>query len=378
MKNDEEKLRKIMDNTIVVDTLSHGPILWTDYFVKIADKLLSSETNPFKIVQDLIAEFAIKVVKDNDYFEKLKNAWKNSGVKCVSWTLGPIHEKPYSLEGVKHNLAYLTYMIDNRREFFVKILKGDDFEALKESNKVGIIYNFQDLGFIGTDLSLIEYFYLLGVRVMQLTYNSKNTIGTGCTARKDRGLTEFGLSVIEKLNDLGVLIDVSHCGSQTSMDAIENSKDPVVATHTIAKKINDHDRAKNDDLLLAIAEKKGYVGVLAVPGFITNKAEATINDWLEHIDYLVDLLGIDHVGIGTDYYGYSLPDNVAKKIDEFISVLSFRPEHKASFLAKMQGFENYESFPNLLKGLLSRGYSIDEIKKISGENFMRVFKKVVG
>ncbi|MBD3256428.1 MAG: hypothetical protein GF383_15125, partial [Candidatus Lokiarchaeota archaeon] len=95
-------------------------------------------------------------------------------------------------------------------------------------------------------------------------------------------------------------------------------------------------------------------------------------------DYIVDLVGIDSVGIGTDFYGFSLPQKLAEKITELLDILGFRPEHKASFATKVEGFENYPKFPNLVKGLISRGYSNQEIKKIAGENFLRTFRSIVG
>ena len=378
MSDLEERARNLIEKGTIIDTLSHGPILWTDPFIKKTDELLALEQSPFKIVQELIGDFSKTAVSNDDYFEKLKTAWKKSGVDCVSWTVGPIHERPYSLEGVRHNLAFLTYFIDNRSEFFVKVVKADDIKRAKDLGKVGIIYNLQDCGFIGTDIDLLEEFYYLGIRVMQLTYNSKNTIGTGCTARRDKGLTEFGRQVVEKINELGGIVDISHCGAQTSMDAAVHSSGPIVASHTLADSVFKHDRAKSDDLLRTVADKGGYIGVLTVPGFLTTNMKTTVDDWLDHIDYIINLVGIEHVGIGTDYYGYSVPDNLAKKIDELIGILGFRQEHRATFTDKMQDFENYGKFPNLIKGLISRGYSDTEIRKIAGENFLQVFNKISG
>ena len=367
MSDIEERVKNIIKKSTVIDTLSHGPILWTEPFIKKTDELLALEQSPFKIVQELIGDFSRTTASDDEYYENLKAAWVKSGVDCVSWTVGPIHEKPYSLEDVRHNFAFLTYLLDNRPEFFEKVTKANDIERAKELGKVGIIYNLQDCGFIGTDIDLLEEFYYLGIRVMQLTYNSKNTIGTGCTARRDRGLTEFGQQVVEKINELRGVVDVSHCGAQTSMDAAIHSSGPIIASHTLADGIFKHDRAKSDKLIQTIADKGGYIGVLTVPGFLTTNIKTTINDWLDHIDYIVNLVGIDHVGIGTDYYGYSVPDNLAKKIDELIGILGFRQEHRATFSDKMLDFETYEKFPNLIKGLVSRGYSDKEISKIIDE-----------
>lgn len=378
MSDVEERVKNITEKGIIIDTLSHGPILWTEPFIKKTDELLALDQSPFKIVQELIGDFSRTAASNKEYFENLKTAWRKSGVDCVSWTVGPIHERPYSLEGVRHNLAFLTYLIDNRPEFFIKVVKVNDIKRAKELRKVGIIYNLQDCGFIGTDIDLLEEFYYLGIRVMQLTYNSKNSIGTGCTARRDRGLTEFGQQVVEKINELRGVVDVSHCGAQTSMDAAIHSSEPIIASHTLAESVFKHDRAKSDDLLKTIADKGGYIGVLTVPGFLTTNMKTKIDDWLDHIDYIVNLVGIDHVGIGTDYYGYSVPDNLAKKIDELIGILGFRQEHRATFTDKMQDFESYEKFPNFIRGLIKRGYSDSEIRKIAGENFVRVFKNICG
>lgn len=378
MNSVNERKEEIMSSSIIVDTLSHGPFLLTDDLIAATDELLALDMYPWEIVPDIVLRFAKNVASNEDYFSKYVDAWKESGVNCVSWTVGPLHNKPYSFEGVFHNFSFMTYIFDNRRDFFVKVLKTEDIERAFKEGKKAVILNFQSLQNIGTDIDLLELYYMMGFRVMQLTYNSKNAIGTGCTARRDRGLTEFGLKVINRINELGAIIDVSHCGSQTSMDAVENSKDPIIASHTFSKKVNNHVRGKTDEFLKAVAEKEGYIGVLAVHGFLNDKNKTTINDWLDHIDYIVNLVGVDHVGIGTDFYGTQIPVNLAIKLDEFMDLLGWRLEHKMSFLNKVEGFESYNKFPNFIDGLIKRGYSDQDIKKIAGENFLRVFKKIVG
>ncbi len=378
MSEKEDRTAKLMESSIIIDSLSHGPIPWTEDLVKASDEMLALEMNPWEIVPELMIKFARNIVSDDDYFSKYKDAWNESGSNCVSFTLGPLYKKPYSFEGVFHNFSFMTYILDNRKDFFVKILKADDIENAFKEKKKGIILNFQSMEHIGTDIDLVELYYMKGFRIMQLTYNSKNPVGTGCTARRDRGLTEFGLNVVEKINDLGAIVDVSHCGIQTSTDALEHSRDPIICSHTFSKKLYEHDRGKPDEFLQAVAEKGGYIGVLAVAGFLTTRADTTIDDWLDHVDYIVSLIGIDHVGIGTDFYGFSAPDNLAAKISEFLDILGFRPEHKASFSNKVKGFESYAKFPNFIKGLIDRGYSDQEIKKIAGENFLRIFRRIVG
>ena len=378
MNETTDEIKALIESSIIIDSLSHGPILLTEDLEKNVDEMLTKEMDPWRIVQDIVLIFAKKIVSDGNYFKKYVKAWKKSGVSCISWTVGPIYEKPYTFDGILHNFAFLTYMIENRNEFFHKILKAKDIEYAYQNKKKGIIINLQNLEPIGQNLEMLDLFYMMGIRVAQLTLNTKNLIGTGCIARRDRGLTEFGSEIIARMEKLGMVVDISHCGPQTSLDAIEHSNNPLMATHTSAKNLYDHPRAKEDNILHAIAEKGGYIGVLTIQGFISNKLEPTIDDWIDQIDYIVNLIGIDHVGIGTDYYGNAIPHQLAATLDEFLIKLGMGPEHGGLFQYKMKKFGDYTEFPNLIDGLKIRGYSNNEIKKIAGENFMRVFKKVVG
>lgn len=378
MNETEEKLEAILQDSLICDSLSHGPIPWTSSLKSLTDDMIDQGMNPWDIIPKIVIQFAKNIVQDDTYFEEYKRAWAESGVDCVSWTVGPLYSTPYSFDGVFHNMSFMTYIFDNRKEFITKVLSYNDIETAKKENKKAVILNFQSMQHIEENLDLVELYYMQGFRIMQLTYNTRNKVGTGCTARRDRGLSDFGKDVVNEINKLGALVDISHCGLETTRDAIEYSEDPVIASHTFAKELYEHDRGKPDDILKSIADKGGYIGVLTVPGFISNDPEITIEHWLNHIDYIVNLVGLDYVGIGTDFYGFSVPDNLAEKIAEFIDKLGFRPEHKASFLDKMKGFENYRKFTNLLKGLIERGYSEEDIIKISGKNFLRVFKDTVG
>ncbi len=362
---------------LIVDTLSHGPLIWNEALVTMSDQMLDAGLNPFAIAQNLTSEMAKMLVDDNEYFEQYKHAWEQCGVTCVSWTLGAVHEQPYSLDAAYHNYAYMTHMLDNRRDFFVKVLGAADIERAFNEGKRGIILNFQNLDHIGSDITLLERFYQMGFRIMQLTYNTQNAIGCGCT-EEDRGLTEFGRPVVEKLNELRILVDVSHCGPQTSMDTALHSRVPIACTHTSAKTLYPHDRGKTDELLKTVADRGGYIGILAVPGFLTERPTTALDDVLDHLDYAVSLVGTDNVGLGSDYFGYSLPDRLAARIDELLGILGFRPEHRASFVDKIKGFEDYSCFPNIIAGLKSRGYNEEEIKKLAGRNFLRIFGEVVG
>jgi len=376
--NNNQKIKNLVDSSIIIDSLSHGPILWSQDLIDLTNEKLSQEIDPWKIVQELILLVAKKIVNDDSYYQQYKQAWQECKVDCVSWTIGPIHKKPYTFDGIFHNLAFLIYIIDHHPELFVKVLKTKDITDAVKQGKKGIIMNLQNLEPIGRDLNMLELFHMLGIRIAQLTLNTKNQIGTGCLARRDRGLTQFGKEVIDKMEELGMIVDISHCGPQTSLDAIQYSGNPIMATHTSSKTVHDHPRAKSDEILKAIADKKGYIGVFFIQGFISKSLHPTIEEWLNHVDYLVNLMGIDCVGIGTDFFGSDLPVPLARKIDQNLSKLGMGPDQGGSFELKPEKFSSYMEFPNLIKGLASRGYSEQEIKKLAGENFMRVFKTVVG
>ncbi len=233
----------------------------------------------------------------------------------------------------------------------------------------------------GKDLNNIDLFRELGLRIVQLTYNTRNWVGNGCTERVDDGLSYFGLQVVERLNQLHMLVDLSHCGYKTAMDAIENSKDPVVFTHTFARKLSNHDRGKTDEQIKALAEKGGYIGVMLVPHFITSDPNPNLEHFFRHIDYIADLVGVDHLAIGTDLYPPA-HQGLVEALDRSNSYMSigFRPEHRAgeSRSRMIENFKDWSDWPNITSGLLSRGYSNDDVKKILGGNFLRVFEKVVG
>ena len=153
---------------------------------------------------------------------------------------------------------------------------------------------------LDSDLSKLDTLYNLGIRVIQLTYNLRNMLGDGCIERTDAGLSEFGIKVVNRMNTLGILIDLSHCGRQTTIHAIEASNSPVAITHASSQPIYPHARGKSDEEMRILAENDGYMGILILPDFIT-AGKPSCQTLVDHIKHAVDILGVDRVGIGTDY-----------------------------------------------------------------------------
>jgi membrane dipeptidase len=213
--------------------------------------------------------------------------------------------------------------------------------------------------------------------MVQLTYNSVNFVAGGCTDRVDCGVTDFGVKFIQRLNDLGIIVDTGHCGRQTTLDACALSNAPVVASHTSAAGVHQHDRAKSDEELKAIAASGGYIGVYLVSMFLTDKPVSTIEDFLDHIDYIANLVGPQFIGVGSDWPMQCTQWGI-DKLAEYASEIGFRKEHGTMAPVNVAGFDDYRDFPNITRGLVKRGYSDEQIKGILGENFLRVFEQVCG
>jgi membrane dipeptidase len=179
------------------------------------------------------------------------------------------------------------------------------------------------------------------------------------------------------MNELGILVDLSHCGTQTAWDAIRTSKKPVAFTHTFSKVLSMHDRGKTDDLLKAVAGTGGYVGVLVVPFFISDRPDVTLETAVDHVRHVVDVCGIDHVGIGTDW-GAVFPTELADKLNQEMGEIGFRAEHRVDWNFHMPDYRSWRDWPNMTRQLVQRGFSDEEIQKILGRNFLRVFEAVVG
>jgi membrane dipeptidase len=240
-----------------------------------------------------------------------------------------------------------------------------------------VIVNFQNTTHFGADLSKLEEFHDLGVRIIQLTYNAQNLVGRGCTERNPGGLSNFGIEVVRRMNELGILVDVSHCAEPTSLDAVDASDRPIAITHGFAKALNEHDRGASDELIRAIGGNGGYVGIVLVPFFLTTDPVATLEHFVRHVDHVAGLIGAGHVGIGTDW-APPVPPRLQQMLTTEVERIGFRPEHRVDWSATIEGLDAWEDWPNITRALLTHGYSDDEVRGLLGANFLRLFRDVVG
>jgi len=214
----------------------------------------------------------------------------------------------------------------------------------------------------------------MGVRVVQLCYNTQNLIGTGCYER-DGGLSGFGREAIAEMNRVGIMVDLSHVGGNTSEEAILASTKPVCYSHCLPSGLKEHPRNKSDEQLRFIADRGGFIGVTMFPPFLKRGIEATVDDYVEAIDYVINLVGEDCVGIGTDFtQGYD------KGFFDWITHDKGRHRRLTNFgkIINPEGIRTIGEFPNLTAAMEKAGWTEARIRKVMGDNWVRVFREVWG
>ena len=290
------------------------------------------------------------------------------GVTAVNATIAAWHD-PMETMGLLSNVLPL---FEQHADIIMQVESLADIARAKQSGRVGMILGFQGTSPIGDNLGLLTLYHKLGVRIVQLTYNYRNRVGDGCQEPEDGGLSEFGRAVVAELNRLGMLIDISHCGPRTSMEAIEASQKPIAITHANPRALLDHPRNKTDDIIRAACERGGVIGAVIFPPMLTRNIPATLDDYLDTLDYLINLVGIDHVGLGPDFME-AMPAEVAAG-----ALKGLPPEVIKQFSAvpPTQGFESAAAFPNVTAGLLGRGFTDTDVKKIMGGNWLRLYDEV--
>ena len=313
--------------------------------------------------------------------------WERAGVTAASVTCAATSEMSVAFDDAVEAIGNTRAIVDALEDNLTVILKGRDIDRAHQDSKHGLIIDFQDTTPFGGDLGRIEFFYNLGLRIVQLTYNLRNLVGDGCLESYKSGLTYFGKEVVRCLNELGIVVDVSHSSEQVGWDALEISSDPISITHAFSSSVCYHDRGKSDELARAIADKGGYFGVLIVAGFLQNKRMVTtLDDFADHVEHMVNVMGIDHVGIGSDLTGniIQFPDEMpaaakhsGRRHDDF-DWSGFREEHRVTGEYQMAGYTNFGDWPNITVKLAERGFNERELRQLLGLNFLRYFREVVG
>jgi membrane dipeptidase len=301
-----------------------------------------------------------------------------SGMDAITVTL--CDPKPVGAEAlelaVDGLLEYERYLAAHP-ELFVKATSVAQVADAQRSGRLAVFYLFQNSIQFGQDLDRVEMFYRLGVRSSQITYNERNFAGVGCRAEGDEGgLTDFGRTLIERMNAIGMLVDLAHANERTMADTIAHSRMPVINSHTGCDAVHPHVRNMSDPNMRATAERGGVVGVCQLRPFLTYKKSDNLHAYFDHLDHAVNVCGVEHVCIGSDR------DH---------RVIEMTPEYEAELRAEEGSQVVSSELPYFIDelngpgrmtvvwdGLVDRGYGEDDVERIMGLNLLRLYEEVIG
>lgn len=326
-----------------------------------------------------IREEEIRELRRNPAFaEALHDAFAASGVTLVSPTLGRASlNNPVTHEAVVRNEAARWQARIDHLDWMHKAPTPAAAREIAERGELGVAFNVQNLGAEVFDSpSVLETLYNYGVRITQLTYNTQNLLGSSSMERVDAGLTDHGLDVVDRLNDLGCMIDLSHSGPRTTLDAAERSRAPVAATHTMCGALVDHERAKSDEEIEALAASDGYMGLILKPSFLSpGRADQVVDAFVDHVEHLESIIGVERIGIGSDWGRWTLevPEKLRPSMAAFYRQMGDERSNTGVSFGAMERYAEWDFIPELLA---ERGYSESEIRGITGENFVAFWERV--
>ncbi len=301
---------------------------------------------------------------------------KASGVTAMNATLATWENFARTMD----TIAAWRHRFDQRPNQLTQVRTVDDIHAAKRTRKLGVILGWQNATPIENDLDRLALFHGLGVLIIQLTFHERNLLGNGCFERRDDGLSNFGVDAVHEMNRLGILIDLSHAGDRTTLEAIDLSQQPVACTHANARSWCDHKRNKTDEALTKLAERGGVAGATCFNSFLRWGMDSTIEDFVDAIDDLVQRIGIDHVGIGTDFtqdQPQSFWNFIGSQQGTKLPSTFYDPSNRREGVVMTpKGLETPDRLPDLAVALTNRGYERGDVVKILGGNWLRLFGQV--
>ena len=385
-----DEARALHEDALVIDTQQPpiiSGIVFTPGMRAAVDELAAQGRTRAEAAPVLEAVLTNEIRTSQQARDQYLDMWRQAGVTVACGTFSGFDRLASAFEGAVRKIANAQSIVDSLRDDMLIVRNADDIELAHREGKRGLVIDFQNTIALGDDLDRIDLFQGLGLRMVQLTYNLQNLVGDGCTETYQAGLTYFGREMVTRLNAANILVDVSHCSEQVGRDAMDVSSAPVIVSHASSAAVAQHDRGKTDDFARAIAEQGGYFGVVAIPGFIRETPGASVADVVKQIEHLVNVCGIDHVGIGTDKAGpgprtstmVEFPDNMPAGLPGDFNWSGFRiQEHRQTPEYQMDGFEKFGDWPNITVGLAEAGFNEEELRKLLGLNYLRVFREVVG
>ncbi len=372
--------RRLLQGAAGIAALSAGfPMLNFASFRVFADSETAYSARAVGLVERALVIDMLGVLKIDftpaAYADPLREAdaaaFRSSGITGFHNSIGT--GGPSAVEETLSFLAAWQGFAARNSDLFCVVDRAEDLDRAKAAGKCAVIMGVQNAEHF-QKAEDVKTFHQLGQRCAQLTYNSQNLLGGGSTDRVDGGVSDFGAEIIGAMNDAGMLVDVSHCGDRTTLDAIEISKRPIAITHSNCRALNDHPRLKTDEAIAKLAAKGGVMGITGVRNFVRDREPTTVEHVVDHIDHVVKVAGIEHVGIGSDSdlngYDDMPPDQRKELMAAYKSSYAFRDK------LDTDGFDHPKKVFDLTEALIRRGYGDSDIESVLGGNFRRLLGTV--
>ncbi|NLV87835.1 MAG: membrane dipeptidase [Tissierellia bacterium] len=284
------------------------------------------------------------------------------GGTFVVWIDPPHDERPR--ERFEESIKHMSAEIWENQDILKIIYNTEDFYKAVEEEKLAVLLGIEGLPFLGEDVEGLYTLYQMGFRQISLTWNEQNAFATGARGDINRGLTKLGKDAVKIIEDLGIILDVSHANDKTFWDIYDVATKPIIASHSNARALCDVPRNITDDQIKAIGQSKGLVGINAFNEFIhVDRDKRDVDYLINHIEHIVELIGIDHVAFGFDFFEYLEADTSSTFIED---------PYRGT-----PGIEDISKAPNLIKKLSERGFSKEDIEKISYKNFLNLMDRVL-
>lgn len=305
--------------------------------------------------------------------------WQKGNVGCVHVTVAV-------WETARETLSVLgkwNDLLEENKDLIAKATTHDEIEKVVQSGRTAVIFGFQNTAPFEDDIRLIRVFHELGIRIVQLTYNTQNSIASGCWEDNDSGLsTHVGRQFVKELNDVGMLIDLSHCSEKTSLDTIHESRAPVAVTHAnpleyVGEEVALGRRPKSSKVLSELVSRGGIVGLSPYVRMLRNGVRTTESEFVDMIAWTAEKFGVDHVALGTDFYtGYGIDMVKWWRMGRWARVNPVPIDENAPVVEWPTWFQSPAAFPDLAQAMLDKGFTDHEVQKIFGGNWMNLFRTI--
>ncbi|MBV9613136.1 MAG: membrane dipeptidase [Acidobacteriaceae bacterium] len=333
----------------------------------VRESLVIDMLNQFFYRIDRQQKFREWMTRPGSFTEADFRAYKDCGVNVFNFGHAATGLDPY--EQAIRLLADWSSFLAAYPDWLMRISGPADFMRAKQAGRLGLLFGFQNANHFRT-ADDVDTFYGLGQRISQLTYNFRNMIGNGAFERTDSGLSEFGVQIVERMNKIGMAVDVAHAGDRTQLDAFQMSRKPVIISHGNARALNNgHPRCVSDESIRAMAKSGGVMGINFISFMVKQHEPVSVDDVVDHFDYVSKLVGIEHVGVGSDFGLESNNYLAPAELSKFLTLADKRYRvHRVEAVVPLQGPDRMYV---LTDALIRRGYSDANIRLILGENFRR-------